>query len=111
MGSRFETVAGISMLSWFVSIARALEHRISIRVSLVLYALAITGISTSALANHPEDSCPDTHVDGGQSVAGKIYNDTTGEIYADGSQVPIGTQLRQSGQATAFGYCKTYVWS
>jgi hypothetical protein len=81
------------------------------RSQLLIVALCLIASSGPAFANHPEDSCPDTHVDQGQSLDGLVVHETTWEAYPDGAQLPINTPLRASARGTARGYCDKYVWS
>src|SRR5688572_27982075 len=66
---------------------------------------------SSAQAHHPEDACPDTHVYGDQSGHGKVLNNNTNQEYADGTQLPVGTQLKMCGDAQTSGYCDIYIAS
>lgn len=80
-----------------------------IGIWLVCSCLAI--LSEAAGAHHPEDTCPDIHADGGESLTGLIVHQDTWEEYPDGAHLPINTPLRATGRGTAFGHCISRVWS
>jgi len=64
-----------------------------------LLGLLSCGFPAEVLANHPDDSCPDTHVEDGEAFEeGYVYHQTTFEKYPDGSAIPVGTPLRVSGK-------------
>ncbi len=75
------------------------------RVRLWLVGLCLLALSNPANANHPDDSCPDIHVDNGQSFQTVIVNAGTWEEYANGAQIPVNTQLKATSRGTAVGYC------
>jgi hypothetical protein len=53
--------------------------------------------SAAVLANHPDDSCPDTHVDQGEAFEeAYVFDPGTFEKFTDGAAIPVGTPLRAS---------------
>ena len=74
-----------------------------------LLGLCLLAPGAEVSAHHPEGSlCPADHVDLGSSMDAIVVNPTTWEIYPDGAQLPVNTQLAVTGHTTAFGYCDAY---
>lgn len=61
-----------------------------------------------AYADHADDACPDTHINGGQSIEYEVTVRDTGQPVYDGMVLPTNTRLRIHGNATAYGHCEIY---
>ncbi len=60
-----------------------------------------------ALANHPEDSCPDDHVPAGQAIEPILMENWS---VLESRVVPIKSIVQITGIAETYGYCQTQVW-
>jgi hypothetical protein len=98
-GHRLKTI-------WRIDQAGVMKVNQSIRI--VIGTLVTMLWATGALPHHPDDACPDTHINGGESISYEITVNETGQPVTNGMVLPQYTNIKVHALGTAYGRCEMY---